>query len=352
MSWDWSARGAMPATSTGSGTTTGGSIGSAQEASVTAAWPRYEADYLKRALQSDRYKYNTDGLDAEQKAVYLDRVVADYKAEADQCLKAEFDEWLVGNHAANSGNDVYENCDGKPVRRWMFRTKDAEDETGATKVGQARAGWKHTPWGRAPLTHLPGVRDYLRTQKEAADSKDRQMQLLAEYGPQNIDQAWQYFKHWVKGRPLTDAVTLQPAFSESVERANFNMQPERMYAYDPDPPDRQPGVLASDHNAQDAAVAPPGSKHVQITSPHENANVQEARALRERLEEVVATGGLVPCVDSEAPVKIEEAARKLEHRDDIKQESVDRSARHERDAQKFRQEGGTAPVLPIVPDLS
>lgn len=279
MTWGWNARFDLPAD-------VGGSIGTASEAKQTHSWPRYEAEYLKRALMSERYKYGTEGLDEQQKQVYLDRVVGDYKQEADECLKREFEDWLQGKHDANLAEEVYENCEGKPVRRWVFRTQ--EDLEGGYKVGQARAGWKHTPWGRAGLTHLPGVRDYLFDETRDAHRKDVEMQMLAEYGPQNLDQAWMYFKHWVKGRPLSDAVCLDPIAPKPGVRSDYgNALPERMYQYDPDPSDRQPGVVASDPNADDAAVAKPGSPNVLLTVDSEDANVQEMRALRMKMQDIV-----------------------------------------------------------------
>ena len=150
MTWGWTARGPLPVDSTAVGTTGGGNVGSATEAGKTQAWPRYEAEYLKRALTSERYKYDTEGLDPEQKAIYLDKVTAGYKDEADECLKAEFDQWLQGLHSANDPQQTqcYENAEGKPVRRWTERTPESTDENGNSKVGLPRAGWKHTPWGR------------------------------------------------------------------------------------------------------------------------------------------------------------------------------------------------------------
>ena len=284
MTWGWTARGALPADASGTGTTSGGGVGTMAEASQTKAWPRYEAEYLKRALTSERYKYDTEGLDDQQKSVYLDRVVANYKAEADECLKAEFEQWLQGTHDANVADEQYENADGKPVRRWVFRSPESTDGAGGYKVGQARAGWKHTPWGRTALTHLPGVREYLCDLKTDAHDKDTQMQLLAEFGPQNIEQAWAYFKHWVKGRPLSDAVAL-PNNREIAHRSDYGRaMPERMYAYDSEPNDRQPGVLATDHNARDAAVALPGDAPVTTTTDSEDRRYEDARALRLRME--------------------------------------------------------------------
>jgi len=294
MTWGWNARGALPADASGTGTTAGGGVGAMAEAKQTKAWPRYEAEYLKRALTSERYKYDTAGLDDQQKGVYLDRVVADYKAEADECLKAEFEQWLQGTHDVNEADELYENAEGKPVRRWVFRSPESTDDEGGYKVGQARAGWKHTPWGRASLAHLPGVREYLRDLKETAHDKDTQMQLLAEFGPQNVEQAWAYFKHWVKGRPLSDAVCL-PNDREVAHRSDFRYQaPERMHAYDSEPNDRQPGVLAADHNARDAAVARPGSPPVTLTTPAEDRRLEDARALRLRMESIGLGGAPLP----------------------------------------------------------
>ena len=292
MTWGWDARGKLPASAASTGTTGGGSVGTRAEASKTKAWPRYEAEYLKRALTSERYKYDTAGLDNVQKGVYLDAVAERYKEEADECLKAEFEQWLQGQHEANdtTHDQLYENADGKPVRRWVFRSPEATDSEGGSKVGQARAGWKHTPWGRASLAGLPGVREYLKGQTLDAEKKDMQMQLLAEFGPQNIDDAWAYFKHWVKGRPLSDAVALPARFptDEVLHRSDFGHQaPNRMYYYDSEPNDRQPGVLAQDHNARNAAVSLPGEVPKMITTEAEDKNISDARDLRIRLENLL-----------------------------------------------------------------
>ena len=297
MTWGWTARGPLPVDSTAVGTTGGGNVGSATEAGKTQAWPRYEAEYLKRALTSERYKYDTEGLDPEQKAIYLDKDTAGYKDEADECLKAEFDQWLQGLHSANDPQQTqcYENAEGKPVRRWTQRTPESTDENGNSKVGLPRAGWKHTPWGRSSLTHLPGVREYLREQEERANDADLRMQILADYGPQNIDDAWKYFKHWVKGRPLSDAVALPARFKEAAPgtRSDFGMQqPDRMLAYDAEMPDRQPQVYATDHNARQAAIAQPGQEWVTVTTDAENDYVREARQFREHLQSVVGTADM------------------------------------------------------------
>jgi hypothetical protein len=250
--WGWSGRGPESVE-------TGGTVGTKEESSTAHAWPRYEADYLKRALLSKQHKYDTRGLDSEQRAVYLDKVVRNYKAEADECLRGEFDQWLAGSHPMNApeADTTYHNASDKPVRRWVFQEKDAQDGDGGSKVGQARAGWSHTPWGRGSLVHLDGVREYLRGRDENANEKDKEMQILAELGPQSIEQAWLYFKHWVKGRQLTDAVTLPERFAEPIgreARSDFgNSMPARFYDYESGRPDAQSEVYATDINARTAA---------------------------------------------------------------------------------------------------
>ena len=360
MTWGWNARCALPVDANATGTTGGGGRGSVREAGKTAAWPRYEAEYLKRALQSERYKYDTEGLDTDQRQVYLDRVTAHYKEEADECLKAEFEQWLQGLHDANdsSKDQEYKNADGKPVRRWVMRSKESEDPNGCSKVGQARAGWTHTPWGRSALTHLPGVRDYLREQKERANDADLKMQLLAEFGPQNIDEAWKYFKHWVKGRPLSDAVALPARFDAPAygTRSDLgNQMPQRMYAYDPDPSDRQPEVYATDRHAYNAAVAPPGEEPVPTTSDWEDRNVRDARQLREQLE------GVLSKTESEArglneehigEVEIERREDKAEALDAVAEVNEAEDRRAEESQRSWRFQEMTAPSKDILPSLS
>lgn len=350
MTWGWHARGALPVDANASGTTGGGGRGSVDEAGQTQAWPRYEAEYLKRALTSERYKYDTDGLDEQQRTVYLDRVTSQYKEEADECLKAEFEQWLQGQHEANDpeGAQEYVNADGMPVRRWLLRTKESEDELGQSKVGQARAGWKHTPWGRASLTGLPGVREYLREQKTSSNKSDMRMQMLAEFGPQNLGEAWKYFKHWVKGRPLSDAVALPARFEHPAEgtRSDLgNQMPDRMYAYDPESSDRQPQVLASDRNAYNAAVAAPGKRPVTTTTEWEDDNVRDTRQFRESMEAFLSRD-MADAHRGEDEIEArEEAAERKDVLDEEKEAAVDLSEKFE---QGVRLQELTAPGIDVL----
>jgi len=348
MTWGWRAE--LPIDATASGTTGGGGIGGVQESKTSHAWPQYEAEYLKRALTSERHKYNTRGLDEQQKGVYLDHVTKDYIGEADQCLKAEFEQWLEGRHDCNDpeANQEYLNAEGRPVRRWVYRTQD--DGEGNSKVGQARAGWKHTPWGRAALTGLPGVRNYLRGQVDRATEDDIKMQLLAEHGPHDLESSWQYFKHWVKGRPLTDAVALPANFEHPGEgsRSDFGTnQPQRMYAYDSDPPDHQPGVLASDRNASNAAVQKVGEYPIPLATEADDAALLEMRQLKDVLRNEVKSLDDMAAQWEERSRENEAEAR------DVTFNATETLADSKLEQkQQDRQEAAKAPALRVLPAFS
>lgn len=51
-------------------------------------------------------------------------------------------------------------------------------------------GWRATRWGTKQLTNLDGVRDFLRAGKVAQDNAERDMNLLAERGPQDLLCEW------------------------------------------------------------------------------------------------------------------------------------------------------------------
>lgn len=229
MPWSWTERHAMSAAHPGRGGTGAGSV---TETERTSAWPGYEADYLKYRLQTRNGKYDAEALGGAYKDAYLQHVVdkEQVQLEADECLKAEFKQWLAGNHEKNidgANQVVYANTlDGAPVRKHVVRSKDGDHWP-----TEQKDDWRPTPWGRDSLHHLPGVREWLRAEEESSYKNDLRMQLLAEYGPQDVNQAWQYFKHWVKRRPLTES----PCVVQPVEygpkdgnRAAYGNMPHHM----------------------------------------------------------------------------------------------------------------------------
>ena len=176
----------------------GGSRGSVEESKVTAAWPEYEADYLKKRLEAGNGKWDVgNNMTDAQQAVYLQEVAKHHEAESEECLKRDFKLWLQGLHPTyNDPNRVY---DGQAERRHVYRKDGAEDVT------TPMSGWRATPWGSDQLTHLEGVRQFLRDELEHGEEQTLYMNLLAEHGPQTLEEAWMYFKHWVAQRPLSEA---------------------------------------------------------------------------------------------------------------------------------------------------
>ena len=201
MTWGWTVK--------------GDNLGTPAESAVKASWPDYNAKYLQKKLSDEKRRYGPalgahPLIDEVQQGVYLTEAIKGYEGEAEACLKAEFEQWLQGIHEENIlaeaddqrsyyRND-WANDDGGPRRRHVY---DGEVSTEMRDNGQFGTGWRATRWGTKQLTNLEGVRDFLRAGKIAKDNAERDMNLLAERGPQDLNEAWMYFKHWVKRRPVS-----------------------------------------------------------------------------------------------------------------------------------------------------
>jgi hypothetical protein len=181
----------------------GGPIGSLREAKTVASYPNYDAAYLAKrlgatnpnSLLTNRYDTAGAGLgNLVDELVYKQNAVKGYEAEAEECLKREFKDWLEGKHIDNVVPHTHSNTAGGAVRRDMN--------------GKQVDNWVPTWWGPNQLTYLPGVREYLREQAIRADKNSLDLNVLAHLGPQNLEEAWAYFKHWVKGRPVGPEVCL------------------------------------------------------------------------------------------------------------------------------------------------
>ena len=183
----------------------GGPIGSMREAKKVESYPNYDAAYLAKrlgagnpkALEHNRYKSANQFDSSQKEMVYLQNATKGYEAEAEECLKKEFKDWLAGVHEDNYLPKRYDNKKGGAIRRDM-RGKTLDD-------------WVPTWWGPNQLTYLPGVREYLREEAMKADQNSLDMNKLAHLGPQNVEEAWAYFKHWVKGRPVGPEECLHPS---------------------------------------------------------------------------------------------------------------------------------------------
>eukprot|EP00900_Chrysochromulina_parva_P013423 jgi/Chrpa1/22081/Chrysochromulina_OHIO_Genome00024791-RA len=171
----------------------GGPIGSLREAKKVESYPNYDAAYLAKrlgatnpnSLLTNRYDTGRAGLgNLVDELVYKQNAVKGYEAEAEECLKREFKDWLEGKHIDNLAPHRHINTAGGAVRRDMN--------------GKQVDNWVPTWWGPNQLTYLPGVREYLREQAIRADKNSLDLNVLAHLGPQNLEEAWAYFKHWVK----------------------------------------------------------------------------------------------------------------------------------------------------------
>ena len=168
------------------------------EPSSTKPWKEHEGQVLKRLLKSNTGRFNMDNVtDPLHKFIYLQQQAqAGIEAEVEADLVHGFRAWLQGTHEENrpGRTDKYQNTpDGRPHRRKMD----------GRKYDHVQTEWQSTPWGDAQLTHLPGVREWLRENAIATDKADLEMQLLAEYGPHDLETAWKYYKHWVLKRPIS-----------------------------------------------------------------------------------------------------------------------------------------------------
>ena len=213
----------------------GGAKGTPAESKVAHAWPSYEAEYLQKRLREGRGKYEhtfNDPLDVVKQNVYLDKVADDYKEEADEALHTEFLAWLQGRHEDNAHPSAYVNGPGIPTRRYT----DAKHLPDGKLIGEewdhtTGKVWRPTWWGNNSLLHLPGVREYLRNMKTKSYAADLQMNLLAEHGPQDLSQAWMYFKHWVKRRPqhsnMEEGVARTDHKPGDNSRSDFGWQPSQ-----------------------------------------------------------------------------------------------------------------------------
>lgn len=126
--------------------------------------------------------------------------VTDFLPELeDQALKADFTDWLKGtskwntlpkNERACEVMDIWFQKDGHPLGE-----PDPERMFDMNKKVRV----EHTPWEKNTLVHLPGVHDFLRGEYNNRVDYEKRKSQLWYHGPQNIDDAWLYYKWFVRG---------------------------------------------------------------------------------------------------------------------------------------------------------
>ena len=141
-------------------------------------------------------------LDGAAKTALAIKALDGADKDAEACLKQEFKLWLEGIHPVhNAAQTDRTPHNSDPHKRRAMQKRHIFPKTQDLML-KPHDEWRDTPWGNASLSSLPGVRQYLTAGKWAETEQDAQMNLLAEYGPNNIDEAWTYFKYWVKGAPM------------------------------------------------------------------------------------------------------------------------------------------------------
>ena len=249
------------------------------EPSSTTPWKEQEAQVLKRLLVSDEGRFNTGGFtNNEAKLVYLQKQVqAGVREEAEADLVHGFRAWLQGTHAENKPGrtDKYKNKpDGRPHRRKMDGARYPDEDT----------DWQSTPWGDAQLTHLPGVREWLREEAIAADKADLEMQLLAEYGPHDVESAWRYYKHWVLKRPISYPHAHakgadQPGWHGPGMQSDANLSgwnPRRSTHFDALPPPSKPPPTGGEDGGYVPEYGTPEAAYAAIRAERDGTPVEAA----------------------------------------------------------------------------
>jgi len=191
-----------------------------------SSYPTYDMQYLSNALGNAGIgtKYDRGGLEGVNELVYTQKAAAGFRREAKSALHNEFSLWLQGKHIDNTEMNAYDNTRNGVVERRHFMD-------GA--VGP-KDNWKPTWWGKSQLTHLPGVRQYLIDSKMASERETMDLNKLAELGPQNLDDAWAYFKTWVKGMPVSEAVNFNHSTTNDFDRSLFGPKmPSQMMENNP-----------------------------------------------------------------------------------------------------------------------
>ena len=146
MTWGWSVK--------------GDSLGTPAESAVKAAWPDYNADYLRSKLAVKDRRFDPGNLGDVEKHIFLSEQVEGHKAEAEACLKREFEQWLQGTHEANISAEmgldssfyVNDDASGGPKRRHVY--DGAVSYEMQDNQGNGHTGWRATRWGTKQLLSL------------------------------------------------------------------------------------------------------------------------------------------------------------------------------------------------------
>ena len=145
-------------------------------------------------------------LRAEQ-AKLGEKLAEGLEAKLDAQLELEFKQWLNGVHPVNCSDAK----DRKAMVMDVIRDQSNNYNPAMDPHKNLRT-FTHTWWRTNDLKHLPGVRDYLTTDEQKVREEKLKLSKLAHFGPQNVQEAWAYFKTFVKDLE-EDPVAFDPTMS-------------------------------------------------------------------------------------------------------------------------------------------
>ena len=145
-------------------------------------------------------------LKAEQ-AKLGEKLADGLEAKLDAQLELEFKQWLNGVHPVNRS----EAKDRRATVMDVIRDQGNNYNPAMDPHKNLRT-FTHTWWRTNDLKHLPGVRDYLTTDEQKVREEKLKLAKLAHFGPQNVEEAWAYFKTFVKNLE-EDPVAFDPTMS-------------------------------------------------------------------------------------------------------------------------------------------
>ena len=140
-----------------------------------------------------------------QQAAQLRLMMKDFDKTSQITTQREFVDWLQGVSKFNRYEYQYQNLPNQSKRVYTNPGVLPNGEPNENRLGKEREGWNPTHWGTKQLTHLPGVRDFLRQLQRENAEETFAANMTADLGPTDINSAWDYFNTWVKGKKWTYA---------------------------------------------------------------------------------------------------------------------------------------------------
>ena len=157
------------------------------EKKMKLTWPQIKR-LMGKQIESRIYTNNQTGdivSAKEWKAISVKMEAKDLSQRINEEFIQDFIKWLTGRSVYNSSKyfEIIQDEFGKPVSK--------EVTLGC-------------PWGNKPLTHLPGVSEFL---DQGIDRRSKVIDYIAKlkmHGPRNLDEAYMYYKYILRKVAVDD----------------------------------------------------------------------------------------------------------------------------------------------------